>query len=484
MIHASSESTSILLIDDDGTENFETYFEDALRLLNYDSFITWDINNRGTPPVDLLQYFSILIWETGKKSPTLTSKDREILTTYLNSGGNLFITGQDIGYDLEDMGEIQWMIDNLKAIYVNDDSENYSISGINGDPISDKLIFNINGGDGANNQDYPSIIAPTGGAHSILTYSTGDSAAVAYDGDYSLVYLAFGFEGIYSSNYRVTLMKRILDWFDGTLNVKIEKPASNIIIKEPRQLIVKAHGLEGIQAVNFRIGDDNWYDFTTNFNGSHYTTYLYPENFTNSYILQVRAVSRATNETTIAQIYVYSPITIIPYESEITIEEGQYFLLNWTIYLYENFQTIFFRIYQDDIQIRGDLYKDSTTIIWTATGISEGRYKFKIEFEVQIGEGESMYYSNSITVIVNPPSETSQPTNTSTINNSSTIDTTIINTSTIDTSSITSNINFSSNSNETAQSNSLFGFESFFLLSALFGTALFLLSRRKKKKDN
>jgi len=102
MVHTDilASLSEILLVDDDGGDNYETYYSDAL-----DDFgnphIMWDVSSQGSPSADNLQSYKIVIWLTGSESVnTLTAADQVNLQTFLDSGGKLFISGQDIGFDL------------------------------------------------------------------------------------------------------------------------------------------------------------------------------------------------------------------------------------------------------------------------------------------------------------------------------------------------------------------------------------------------
>jgi hypothetical protein len=99
-----------------------------------------------------------------------------------------------------------------------DDTNLLTVSGVAGDPIGDGLSFDIYGGTGANNQQYPSEIEPYGTGTGCLTYAAGREAGMRNDGGaWKTVYLAFGFEGIAQEADRALIMDRVLDWFDTEL---------------------------------------------------------------------------------------------------------------------------------------------------------------------------------------------------------------------------------------------------------------------------
>ncbi len=203
----------VLLVDDDEGDTYEGYFETAIINAGY-SYDLWTVASQGSPTAgDLLQY-SAVVWLTGDDwGSTLTSADQSALGSFLDSGRSLFISGQDIGYDI---GSSSFYGTYLKASYVTDDFNDTTLLGVGGDLISDGLDLSISGGDGANNQTYPSQINAAGGSTACWTYDGSAVGSVRYDGDYKLLYMAFGFEAVDNQTDRDAVMTRVLDWFIGT----------------------------------------------------------------------------------------------------------------------------------------------------------------------------------------------------------------------------------------------------------------------------
>lgn len=210
----------ILVVDDDGGDSYETYYHNAIDPLGY-LYATWNLADEGKLSAALLDNFHVVVWNVGWAFPSVDADDRAALAAYLDNGGHLFISGQDIGWDIFDTGGSQygtaaqnWYRTYLGATYVMDDTNLLTITGVGGDPIGDGMSFNIYGGTGANNQQYPSEIQPYGSGIGCLTYAATREAAVHLDsGTFQSVYLAFGFEGIATDAARELLMQRILQWF-------------------------------------------------------------------------------------------------------------------------------------------------------------------------------------------------------------------------------------------------------------------------------
>jgi len=201
------EDAEVLLVDKDMGESYETYFEDALSA-NGISYVTI----RGSPLPGDLDRFDCVVWVTGDNYDiALTDDDQINLAAYLDNGGSLFISGQDIGYDV---GGTPFYQNYLHAQYVRDDTDILTLNGVGGDPISDSMTIGIAGGDGANNQGWPSEIAPADAAASAVFNYQGDGcgAIKADTGTYKVVYFAFGFEAVNSETARNELMGKVIEY--------------------------------------------------------------------------------------------------------------------------------------------------------------------------------------------------------------------------------------------------------------------------------
>ena len=207
--------TEVLLVDDDGADSFETdYYAPAMAGIGR-SFAIWDRASAALTG-DILANFDAVVWNVGFAFPTLDDDDRTALTAFLGGGGALFISGQDIGWDHNDQGgaALTWYRNTLKAHFVLDDTNDYTLDGVPADPITDGMSITISGGDGANNQEYPDAINPYDGtSHVIFSYNGSQNGAIAADtGTYRVVYLGFGFEAINNATDRAALMGAAMDW--------------------------------------------------------------------------------------------------------------------------------------------------------------------------------------------------------------------------------------------------------------------------------
>lgn len=227
----------VLIVDDDQGDNFERYYEAALESLMIQYFTLSRLD--GPINSSTLMRFRAVIWFTGTPyTDVLNSVDRVALQTYLTNGGNLFLTGAEIGWYLTDTSS--FYRNYLHAHYVADSAWNYNVYGIAGDPISDGISFRISGGDGANNQRYPDVILPRSSyATPIFTYGTSlDSCAGLRinTGTYKVVYLGFGFEAINNFPSRLLLMQRVMNYLgisSSTESGSVDFLPKGFVIRDP-----------------------------------------------------------------------------------------------------------------------------------------------------------------------------------------------------------------------------------------------------------
>ncbi|MCH7760047.1 T9SS type A sorting domain-containing protein, partial [candidate division TA06 bacterium] len=221
----------LLMIDDEG-RNYQNYYSSPLQRLGV-SYILWNVAAQGTFPISLLSTFSTptIIWYTGDaRVNTLTPEDQDSLTQFLNSGGNLFVSGQNIG---EEINAAPFYSNFLHAQFLTANADDNLLTGVTGDSISDGISLVIQGVNGAGNSDSEDRIAPLAGADSIFSYTIASgTAALKFDsGIYKVVYFAFPFEAIHGAgpfSSRETVLARILQWFGVPLVGIEETPIEKI----------------------------------------------------------------------------------------------------------------------------------------------------------------------------------------------------------------------------------------------------------------
>ena len=158
------------------------FYSDGLQSLGY-TFDVWNTTYRGPVPAEVLASYAngAVIWAM----PTVgylgyIDLQQQALQNYLDLGGHLLLTGQDVGYYLTGYGQQSnaFYEEYLHAGFIQDNSGMNLLSGVGGDPISNGQTIQLNGGDSAHNQEWPSVISPLAPAVPIYRY-TGSSPRVA-----------------------------------------------------------------------------------------------------------------------------------------------------------------------------------------------------------------------------------------------------------------------------------------------------------------
>ena len=210
-----------LLLVDSGDWYFNSqvdYFRAVLTGLDY-AHDTWTIHNpfSDIPRRDHLQQYDAVVWSDPAYSPGYVGAAAE-LSAYLEAGGNLLISGQNVGeFDGVDFGRQVWWHHQLKGSYLGNATAPFTVTGVIGSSFED-VRLSLNNGDSAGNQSSPDQSVPRLNSltQPILQYAGGEPAALqaGWCEDYRIVYLGFGLEGISARSTRLDLVRRAIDHFD------------------------------------------------------------------------------------------------------------------------------------------------------------------------------------------------------------------------------------------------------------------------------
>ncbi|MEM4161079.1 MAG: S8 family serine peptidase, partial [Thermoplasmata archaeon] len=219
---------SVLVVDGGMNPRFDKYYTDALGDAGW-SYGIWRKAKQGMPTLGYIQQFRAVVWHSSDCYPQLSGDDRSLLGSYLDAGGRLVISGQDIGWDLCDSGGTQydnspWYQNYLHATYSLDNDGSYAVNGVPGDPIGDGITASLQDVIGGY---YPDRVSPRTGAYAFLNYTSGNTAGIRYLGSHGVVYYAFAFEDITSRSVRATLIDRSLSYLLGG-----SKPSVTILSPE------------------------------------------------------------------------------------------------------------------------------------------------------------------------------------------------------------------------------------------------------------
>jgi hypothetical protein len=175
--------------------------------------------------------YQAVFWLLGDESTadeTFSSIEQARVRAYLQNGGNLFVSGSEAAWDLDNQArgsstDEAFLHDFLKADYASDDANNLSVSGVGG-TIFAGLSFTY--GASPYPEDFPDALNAFGGSAVCLRYGNGLNAGIQFEGTFSggsrpgkLVYLGFAFETIATAPTRQEAMRRVLEFFFGTTAV-------------------------------------------------------------------------------------------------------------------------------------------------------------------------------------------------------------------------------------------------------------------------
>jgi N-acetylmuramoyl-L-alanine amidase len=188
-----------------------------------------------------LDAYDIVIWILGDESTadhTFTPTEQDLVREYLKLGGNIFVSGAEIGWDLVAKGTTSDRLfyrNYLKASYISDaplnqDGVHYNCESITGSIFEGLAEFSFdNGTHGTFDVDWPDAIRGIDGAQEILKYKnvaiSNGGAGVVYEGMFSggsepgkLVYMSVPFETVYPETPRNNIMEKVFLFFDGFLS--------------------------------------------------------------------------------------------------------------------------------------------------------------------------------------------------------------------------------------------------------------------------
>ena len=176
---------------------------------------------------------------------TFSSVEQNLVKLYLENGGMLFVSGSEIAWDLDQdnsssgstAADENFLHNYLHADYAGDDSEILSAAGVDG-TIFEGITLDY--GTSPYAEDWPDYINPYGqGTVVNLKYGPNKNAGIQYSGTFGsgsaegkLVYLAFPFETITSSENRNLVMNRILTFFFSSTPIDLENRQISSLPKE------------------------------------------------------------------------------------------------------------------------------------------------------------------------------------------------------------------------------------------------------------
>ena len=168
------------------------------------------------PSADEMNDYSLVIWAQAVSHPGFVSAWGD-LAAYTAQGGDLLISGQDIGYWANQEGDLDALRDVLHAEYVSENAGLLDLTAPMGS-LFDGLTLEYNTDDSAGNQTAPDVVSPS----DVLADVAWESAQGHCLGlqvtacDSRAIYLAFGLEGVGPRAQRQEILERAVTWLTAT----------------------------------------------------------------------------------------------------------------------------------------------------------------------------------------------------------------------------------------------------------------------------
>ena len=223
VLNVTLEAADILLYDADIVNDYVEYYLNPLDSLGVTFHFAERKNGDLLPAnrMDELNY-PVAIWFTGDLADSvLTLADVDSLLSFLDAGGRLFLTGQNI---VENLSPASILLTDYLQVSYGGESSTAFVRDVDFNPITSGVgNFGLTGSGGANNQTSLDLLVPTGESVPALYYNFSGENVAAVSVEDSLtgskIFLTgFGFEGIIDNNNRLSkpsdLMARVLNWFD------------------------------------------------------------------------------------------------------------------------------------------------------------------------------------------------------------------------------------------------------------------------------
>ncbi|MGB9585912.1 MAG: hypothetical protein ACPL7A_00660, partial [Anaerolineales bacterium] len=222
------QPTPRILLVDSGAWYYRSqigYYEQALQSLDY-YYHEWVIHspygNAGIPDdrptTSTLNAYNLVIWSAPYDSPGLLNLGT-VISSYLSSGGNILLSGQDIAYfdgGGPNFYSPQPYFTKLMGIEYQSEGNLHPLHGNPKTPFAG-ITLELNTSDSANNQDTPDSIKIINDtlANPILTWDNGEVGGTIAEAcaPYKALWLGFGLEGSGSTAERINFLDRALGWF-------------------------------------------------------------------------------------------------------------------------------------------------------------------------------------------------------------------------------------------------------------------------------
>ena len=216
-------NADVVIISAADSGKYLSYYTSALESIAV-SYNAWSSLEQGPAPVSRATELKrrAIIYYTGDKHTPLSQNELDSLVSCLNLGCNLFLTGQDI----VEMNDSSDLLKNYLRLGFSANSTFSFVTGLTGG-LFYRIDFSTITTAGANNQTSRDILTPLDPkVVPQLGYGSGirGTAGVKIDsvgaGGKAIVF-GFGFEAVATTTSRMSVMQKIMEYFDSSLVVGV-----------------------------------------------------------------------------------------------------------------------------------------------------------------------------------------------------------------------------------------------------------------------
>ncbi|MBN1999262.1 Omp28-related outer membrane protein [candidate division KSB1 bacterium] len=211
----TDSGVQLLIVQEDTKTGIDTVLSNSVQRFYPKK---WGVVHRSAlwKEIQDLSAFEVVLFSSGNTGPAFLPQEVDHLSAFLNNGGRLVLSGQDMARDVfEADGASRFAQDFYKDMlhiqYEGDKSKFQLLSGVSGDPIGNGLSLTLN----SYYDKSPDIFAPSGPtALSVLTYMKGpEIAAIRTETEiYRVFVMGIGLEQIRKQADRDTLLARAVRW--------------------------------------------------------------------------------------------------------------------------------------------------------------------------------------------------------------------------------------------------------------------------------
>jgi hypothetical protein len=210
-VNTIAVTTDTLLVKEDGNRpNVLSYYTAAL---TGTPSMLWDLDANPNISQGFMLSFKHIVWFTGNSYPAPILPYETKLKAFLDGGGNLFISGQDL---LDgSAGKSAFVRDYLHVTWDGTEAQNDKATkhvnavagtltaGVGSVAIDPSVLGN----------NFMDQITPNGTAVGIFTDDAGKFDALSFSGTYKVVFLAFPLEEYGTAAQKADLVKRVMTFF-------------------------------------------------------------------------------------------------------------------------------------------------------------------------------------------------------------------------------------------------------------------------------